>query len=108
MMDYDLTSMDKRNTPCSIVIGMYKKIVSLKYRQHKKVFTDGSKQLAGVGAAAVVGDVVRRCSLPGIATILTAELMAIRLALNYAAELEPDKYLLCTDSLNAMICIIGL
>ena len=69
--------------------GMYKELVSLKYRPHKKIFTDGSKQLAGVGAAAVVGDVVRRCSLPGIATILTAELMAIRLALNYVAELEP-------------------
>ena len=52
MMDYDLTSMDKRNTPCSIVIGMYKEIVFLKYRQHK-IFTDGSKQLAGVGVAAV-------------------------------------------------------
>ena len=53
MMDYDLTSMDKRNTPCSIIIGMYKEILSLKYRQQKKIFTDGSKQLAGVGAAAV-------------------------------------------------------
>ena len=52
-----------------------------------------------------MGDVVRQCSLPGITPILTAELMAIRLALNYVAELEPDKYLLCTDSLNAMICI---
>ena len=31
--------------------------------------------------------------------------MAIRLALNYVAELEPDEYLLCMDSLNAMICI---
>ena len=78
---------------------MYKEIVSLKYRQHKRTFRDGSKQLAGVGAAAAVGDVVRRCSLPGTATIITAELMAIRLALNYVAELEPDKHLLCTDSL---------
>ena len=66
MMDYNLTSMDKRNTPCSIVIGMYKETVTLKYRQHKKIFTDGSKHLPGVGAAAVVGDVVRRRSLPAL------------------------------------------
>ena len=46
-----------------------------------------------------------RCSLPGIATILTAELMSIKLALNYVAELEPGKYLLCTVLLNSMICI---
>ena len=50
MMDYDLTSIDKRNTPCSIVISTYKEIVSFKYGQHK-IFTDGSKQLAGVRAA---------------------------------------------------------
>ena len=31
--------------------------------------------------------------------------MAIILALNYGAELEPDKYLLCMDCLNAMIWI---
>ena len=48
-----------------------------------------------------MGDVVRRCSLPRISTILTAELMAIRLALNYLAELEPDEYLLCADSQRA-------
>ena len=82
---------------------MYTEIVSSKYRQHK-IFKDGYKQLAGVGAAAVVGDVVRWCSLPRIAAILTAELMAIRLALNYVAELEPDKHQLYTGSLNAMIC----
>ena len=54
---------------------------------------------------------MRLCSLTQdllIATILPAELMAIRLAFSYVAELEPDKYILCTDSLNAMICIENL
>ena len=42
------------------------------------------------------------CSIPFLHNYT---LMAIILASNYVTELEPGKYLLRTDSLNAMICI---
>ena len=72
---------------------VYKEILSLSYRRHRKIFTDGSKQLAGVRASCDGrrDGAVFTSSGPVIATILPAELMAIRLALSYVAELEPDK-----------------
>ena len=49
---------------------------------HKAIYTDGSKSLVGVGCAAVSSSKVSQHSLPIEATVFTAELTAILLAIN--------------------------
>ena len=52
-----------------------------KYHCCRIIYTDCSKSEQGVGAAAVMGEIVRKRSLPVVASIMAAELHAIRLAL---------------------------
>ena len=49
-----------------------------KYHGCRIVYIEGSKLEQGVGAAAVIGEIVRKISLPIVASIITAELHAIR------------------------------
>ena len=56
----------------------------------------------GVGAAAVVEGEVRKIALPGVASIFSAELHAIRLALKIVITQPYSKYLICSDSLSSI------
>ena len=72
---------------------------------HKAIYTDGSKSSEGVGCAAVSSDKVSQKSLPTIATVFTAELIAIILAVNQI-KLSNDKlntkYVIYSDSKSAV------
>ena len=55
-----------------------------------------------MGAAAVCGNIVRTASLPNIASIFSAELHAICLAVNIIREVTQDKYVIYTDSMDSL------
>lgn len=72
------------------------------YDGYKIIYTDGSKTEGGVGAAAVMEETVRRLSLPVVATVMTAELYAIKLALDIVNETNHNKFVICSDSMSSI------
>ena len=70
-----------------------------------KIYTDGSKGVAGVGCA-VVGEGLQVAErLPTEASVFTAELRAIQLALHHMRRGPPARYLILSDSLSSLQAI---
>ena len=74
------------------------------YKDHILIFTDGSKSISSpsVGAACVIPqlNLTLTSSLINLASVYTAECLAVEMAVDYA-NTEPTKsYLICTDSLS--------
>jgi len=101
-VDLRLTRFQKATTPANVMRGAFYDHVSTTYRNRMKIFTDGSKTEDGVGAAAVLGGVTRRSSLPPVASIYTAELYALKLAVQIIEERPAAEYVICTDSLSSV------
>ena len=69
------------------------------------VYTDGSKSEAGVGIAAIFPEKILASKLPAMASVFTAELRAILLALAYMLRLPNPNYVLYSDSKSALIAV---
>lgn len=85
--------------------------VAVHYPRFCRLFTDGSKTDAHVGAAVIMGARARSASLPGIASIFTAELHALSLACDLLLSTpfsERSSFLICTDSLSALLSLQGM
>ena len=104
-IECSLSVFKKNNTPTSILKAMAKDQIA-KFEDFKHIFTDGSRSENGVGAAAVMNDIVKRSSLPHIASIFTAELHAISLALKIIQENAHMKYAIFIDSLSAIDALV--
>ena len=66
------------------------------------VFTDGSKSDAGVGFSAVFPSFSRGCSLPAVASVFTAEISAVVLALQIIFKLPVASFTIFSDSLSVL------
>ena len=76
------------------------------HRDATPIYTDGSKSAGGVGAAVVFPDCALSHSLPTAASVFTAELWAMILALSRILRLNTDSsYVLYSDSRSALDAI---
>ena len=91
----------KSVVPEEVLRNMHRSKIK-EYEGYKSIYTDGSKMECGVGAAAVMGRYVKKASLPSVASIMTAELIAIRLALSIVSESDHGKFIICSDSMSAI------
>ena len=66
----------------------YRQLCAEDYTGYQQIFTDGSKNNSGVGAAVVSGELCRSPSLPCEASIYTAESEAIRAAVAIVKETD--------------------
>ena len=73
--------------------------------RHYAIFTDGSKTDDRVGCAAISTQENNSVALPGKATIYTAELWAIGLALETVRNTDFRKYIIYSDSKSALDAI---
>ena len=96
----------KRTSP-QLYLQLYSEIME-KYRGWEKIFTDGSKTAAGVGAAAIWEGVVKRDTLPRQATIFTAELYGIRLAINIVRDNKNQDFIIAPDSKSVVKSLTDL
>ena len=78
-----------------------------KYSQYCAVYTDGSKVLERVAAAATSGHIRRQARLPDNASIYTAELFALKMAFNLIYSLDGDHFVIFTDSLSSLLALRG-
>ena len=75
---------------------------ALSHSDSVPVYTDGSKSEDGVGCAAVFPHTTLRGSLPSFASIYTAELFAIYLALQCILGLPESSFTIFSDSRSAL------
>ena len=78
---------------------------SLEHTDSVPIYTDGSKNEEGVGCSAVFPDSVISKKLPTSATIFTAELFAILLALCAIDDLPSRNFTIFSDSTSALHAI---
>ena len=96
-----LSSYSKRTT----TPDQYRALFSEYRDQHHDanfIFTDGSKSGENVGAAAVYQDRVHSVRIPDKASIFTAEIRALQLALTIIKISNRRKFIICMDSLSVM------
>ena len=80
-------------------------VIQDSYKDHQFLFTDGSKDGHRVGCAVVSGGRFHRERLPDSASVYTAELRAIHLAIQYALQSRRDKFVVCVDSMSCLQAI---
>jgi len=100
--DLDMKFFDKNCTPSDILVGAHRDKLQEQYEDYHILYTDGSKGDVGVGAAVVAGSSKLSASLPEAASIFTAEMKAIQLALTLVKNYNAGKFVICSDSLSAL------
>ena len=92
-----LANHPKNGTPPELYKDKFYRELLEKFRGWNIVYTDGSKSEAGVGSAAVTETQVRTDSLPAYASVFTAELYAIGMALVISKETHDQKTVIASD-----------
>ena len=75
----------------------------MKYSDHTAFYTNGSKTIDGTGTAATNINNYQQIRLPNNASICSAELQAIKMALGMIKNSEMGKYIIFTDSQSSLI-----
>ena len=78
-----------------------------KYSDHTDFYTDGSKTVVGTGASATNINNHKQIRIPNIASIYSAELQTIKLALDMVKRSETGKSIIFSDSLSSLVAIQG-
>ena len=94
---YDLASDKKASTSPIVFQTKYREIKNT-YYNFERIYTDGSKDGKRVAAAAVPDGDIITFRLPDNASIFSAELKAIQLALDHIEIEHYFRYIIFTDS----------
>ncbi|GFY44162.1 uncharacterized protein TNIN_66861 [Trichonephila inaurata madagascariensis] len=105
--DFTLSCYSKACTPESTYRTLYLEHREL-FSDSELIFTDGSKSESHVGSAVVSLSTVITDALPISASIYTAELHALRIALEHISLSCGKKFIIYTDSLSALQNIVSL
>ena len=97
-INVELSEFQTNHTPYAAYIAEHQKINNEQYRNHIAIYTDGSKGDTGVGAAAVCGTVDSTASLPTKASIFSAKIHAINIALDIVSMKAESSIVIFSDS----------
>ena len=75
------------------------------YTDYSFIYTDGSKDGNNVSCATVTRDETYRIRLPDDASIFTAEITAIDMALDHIFNSEDTKFVIVSDSLSSLLAL---
>lgn len=105
-VNLELTKLQKSITSPQKYKIEYYKLISTKYYNHEKIFTDGSKSDLVVGCAAVpvpqdLDEMAMR--LPDDASIFTAEASALDMALSTICKSSKPAFVILSDSLSSCL-----
>ena len=103
-INFKLHSGNKSTTDPNLFKVQFYEMLEV-YTDHTCIYTDGSKDENRVSSAAVTGQTVKQCRLPGCASVFTAELQAIHLALDFIETSQDTKFVIFSDSLSSLQAI---
>ena len=98
---FTLTTDKKETTDSSVFRAKFQELSS-QYPDFQNIYTDGSKDGPNVASACVSRTHTRKCHLPDNASIFTAEIQTINMALDYIKDANLSKVLIFSDSLSAL------
>ena len=98
---YNVKVSKKSETFQSIFQGLFHNVQDI-YNDHQFIFTDGSRDDQKVGCAFVSERQVVKLRLPDMASIFTAELTAIKLALVCIQNSDRHTFVICINSLSCL------
>lgn len=99
-----LLDYPKADTSIKVFTILTKELLN-KYQDYTPIYTDGSKNQQGIGYAVITLRSTTKVKLPEAASIYTAELMAIKHALNIAEEECYQQTAILADSVSAIISV---
>ena len=107
-INFELNSYPKSVTPSAQYLQLYQQLCNTKFAEFHHVYTDGSKQALGVGAAAVSGTLIRMASLPKVASIYSAEAHAVQLAMDIIFDSPHRTFVVFTDSCSVLRSLLNI
>lgn len=99
-----LIKLDKKSTPPSLIKASFYGIIQ-DLSPDNIIYTDGSKFSQAAGCAVLHNNMSYKYRLLPTTSILSAELFAIKESLRIISNLPPSKWMICSDSLNALQCL---
>jgi ribonuclease HI len=102
-VNLDLQMYPKETTPTNIYRQEFSRLLVERYSDYLHVYTDGSKTVDGVGAAAVCEATSRSATLPKEASVFSAEIYALELATSIIKTNGLPKNVIFSDSLSALV-----
>ena len=103
-INLDLHIFNKNNLPPEALRSLFA-FIKCDLGDHVEIYTDGSKVGEAVGCAAVCGSSVKDIRLPKQCNIFTAELYAIRQALDIIRRSNKSSFVVYSDSLSSLQAI---
>ena len=100
----DLSDLSKKDTPSPVFIQKFNEIKD-EHSYFTPIYTDGSKDNNRVGCSAIVNNINIKQRLPSNASIFTAEVTAIDLALDAIAKSDDDYFIIFSDSLSVLLSL---
>jgi ribonuclease HI len=97
----ELTNISKEYTSASMLKALFEdhKVI---HEASRFIFTDGSKTESHAGYAAVDGSSAYSFNINSVASVFTAELLAILKALYIASRLDDPSFVICSDSRSSL------
>ena len=102
-VNLDLSNLCKKDPSSLVFIQKYNEIED-EHSYCTPIYTDGSKDNDRVGCAAIINISIKQ-RLPSNASIFTAEIKAIDLALDAIAESDDDHFIVFSDSLSVLLSL---
>ena len=99
----DLSVLAKKDTPSHVYIQKFNEIKD-EYSYYTAIYIDGSKD-DRVGCGLIINNLSTKQRLPRNASIFTAEVTAIDLALDTIAESDDDHFIIFSDSLSVLLSL---
>ena len=99
---FELNQFPKQTTPPQQYLQLFLHLCQTTYHDHISLFTDGSKKSNGVGSAVVHGNRTESSTLPKESSILSAEIQALKMAINCIKRLSGSQFVIFSDSCSAL------
>ena len=103
-VNLELSSLSKKDTPSPVFIQKFNEIKN-EHSYCTPIYTDGSKDNDRVGCGTIIDNSSFKQRLPSNASIFTAEVTAIDLALDAITETDDDHFIIFSDSLSVLLSL---
>ena len=100
-VNLELSNLSKKDTPSPFFIQNFYEIKN-EHSYCTPIYTDGSKDYDRVGCGTIIDNSSFKQRLPSNASIFTAEVTAIDLALDAITESDDDHFIIFSDSLSVL------
>ena len=105
--NYDVHAFDRNSVSAEVLQNHFAETKN-GFGKHVEIYTDGSKIGESVACAVICGNQINSMHLPDKSSVYTAELFAIRMALELIHRLKQKSFVINSDSLSSLQAILSV